>query len=290
MELNLEGVWDTHLHCFDPVLYPLKSIRSYTPAPAPLEALIKQSKATRLVLVQASIEDGFAGLLDHLRRIRTQYPHVLARGIVCMDDNWERLTHEDFDTLHNLGVRYIRIHGFFGEGKPDSASLQEQIRLFAQSYPARQWGWGLSAQLPLATWAFLKHFLLHDPKVSNLQVIADHVGCASPTDIGGLNLDDFVQLLQAGNFNVKISALYRRSGECMAQMEPIVKRFAESAPSALVWGSDWPHVDSTNRGMDSQAAPTLADPVQELALLQSWLSSDQFRRMMVDNPERIFGR
>ncbi|KAJ5812472.1 hypothetical protein N7474_008773 [Penicillium riverlandense] len=289
MEPNVEGMWDTHIHCLDPALYPFKSTRSYTPAPAPLEALIQQSRATRLVLVQASIENGPSGLLSHLGRIRADYPHILARGIICMDENWGKLTNEDFDHLHGMGVRWCRIHAFFGGSATDAPRIQEQIRLFAQSYPFKQWGWGLSAQLPLKTWASLKDFILYDPEVSGLRIMADHVACASPTDIGGSNLDNFVQLLQAGRVIVKVSALYRRCGKDITQMKPIIQRFAESASFALIWGSDWPHVDATNRDANPQAAPKLADPNKELVLLQSWLSSGQFQKMLVDNPERLFG-
>ncbi|KAJ5127038.1 hypothetical protein N7448_007817 [Penicillium atrosanguineum] len=289
MEPNVEDMWNTHVHCFDPALYPFRSTRTYTPPPAPLKALVKQSRASRLVLVQASVEDGPAGLLGHLRRIRAEYPHLLARGIMCMDENWIKLTQEDFTTLHYFGVRYCRIHGFLGGGKTDTASLQEQIRLFAKSYPSKQMGWGLSAQLPLATWASLKDFFLHDPEVASLSIIADHVGCATPTDIGNASLDEFVQLLHAGRINVKISALYRRSGEDVSTMKPIIQRYADSAPSALLWGSDWPHVDASSRSSDSQVITKAIDPIKELALLQDWLTRDQFRKMLVENPGRLFG-
>ncbi|KAJ5725450.1 uncharacterized protein N7483_006807 [Penicillium malachiteum] len=289
MELNVEGMWDTHLHCFDPALYPFKPTRSYTPAPAPIEAWVEQSRASWLVLVQASIEDGPAGLIGHLRRIRTEYPHLVARGVICMDENWNALTNEDFYALHELGVRYCRIHYFYGGIKMDAVNLQEQIRLFARSYPSKQLGWGLSAQLPLALWSSLKDFIMSDPEISSLSIIADHVGCAVPADIGDSSLDDFVQLLHTGRLNVKISALYRRSGEDITPMKHIIQMFADSTPSALIWGSDWPHVDASSRGSYDPGKPKLADPNKELLLLKSWLSADQFRKMLVDNPDRLFG-
>ncbi|KAJ5948068.1 hypothetical protein N7466_001083 [Penicillium verhagenii] len=288
---SLEGMWDTHIHCFDSNLFPFKSTRTYTPAPAPLELLVKQSQSSRLVLVQASVEDGPTGLLAHLARIRSEYPNLLARGILCLDDNWSQYSQEDFIAFHDLGVRYCRIHGFFGNGKADTASLKERIRLFAKTYAAKQLGWGLSAQLPLAIWATLKDFLLHDPEVSSLSIIADHVGCATPADIGSSNLDQFVQLLRAGRLHVKISALYRRAEENISAMKPIIERFANSAPSALIWGSDWPHVDSSGTTLDpkSRMIPKVADPITELALLQNWLTADQFRTMLVETPGRLFG-
>ncbi|KAJ5711274.1 hypothetical protein N7488_005430 [Penicillium malachiteum] len=206
-----------------------------------------------------------------------------------MDGNWDALTIEDFQILHDLGVRYCRIHYFYGGIKMDAVSLQEQIRLFARSYPSKQLGWGLSAQLPLAFWSSLKDFIMCDPEVSSLSIIADHVGCAGPADIGDSSLDDFVDLLRTGRLRVKISALYRRSGENVTEMKQIIQRFADSASSALIWGSDWPHVDASSRGSYDPKVPRLADPNKELLLLKSWLSDDQFRKMLVDNPDRLFG-
>ena len=287
LDSGSEGMWDTHIHCFDPDLYPFKSARAYTPPPAPIETWMMECKAKRLVLVQASIEDGSAGLIAHLGQIRNNYPRLAARGIICKDESWDTFNNDDYDNLHELGIRYCRIHGFLGEQKMDDTSLQEQIRHFAKSYPATQLGWGLSAQLPLGTWASIKEFILHDPEVSNLSIIADHVACATPSDAGTSNLDDFVQMLQAGRISVKISALYRRCNGNILQMQPIIQHFADIAPSALIWGSDWPHVVSSRGHRDPEVDK--ADPQNELVLLRSWLSKDQYRKMLVENPDRLFG-
>lgn len=294
MDLNLIEMWDTHIHCFDPEQHPFKPTRTYTPGPAPLEALLQNCKAKKINLVQASIEDGYYGLITHLKRIHAEHPHILARGTICMDENWESLTDQEFDALHMAGVRSCRVHGLFGTGRRSLSSIEQQIRQFARSYPAQKFGWSLSAQLPLAVWASLKNLIQQDSEISSLTIIADHNGCATPADIGSVELDAFVNMLQPERFYVKVSALYRRSPQSIDKMKPIISRFATLAPQCLLWGSDWPHVDSSNRTPDPpnpvhNDARREDDVPSELLALRSWLNEEQWKAMLLYNPDRLFG-
>ncbi|BAE58585.1 unnamed protein product [Aspergillus oryzae RIB40] len=169
----------------------------------------------------------------------------------------------------------------------DAQSLQRQIRHFATSYPSIHLNWGLSAQFPLATWSSLKSLFLEDADVKKLRIVADHVGNIVPSDIASPIFKDFLEMVRVGRLNVKISALYRRCGEDISKMKSIVQRIADTAPSALIWGSDWPHVDASQ--VKSTEVPPTADIKRELSELQDWLSKDQFRKMLVDNPQRLFG-
>jgi predicted TIM-barrel fold metal-dependent hydrolase len=288
MEVHRLKMWDTHIHCLDPECHPFKPTRTYTPPPAPLEELVVQTRADRVVLVQASIENGHYGLMDHLQRIRTEFPHLFARGIICMDQSWTTLSNQDIDALHELGVRYVRIHGFLGESVPNSSSPEEQIRLFARSYAVQRWGWGLSAQLSLATWASLTEFIIHDTEIFRLCIIADHVACCSHGDIGTPQFEAFLKMLQTGRLYVKISCLYRRSPDDIRHMKPIIQSLAEAAPDALLWGSDWPHVDSNKRLDDSRTVSTQVDIGKELEVLRGWLSEVQWRKMLFETPEKLF--
>jgi predicted TIM-barrel fold metal-dependent hydrolase len=205
-----------------------------------------------------------------------------------MDQSWTTLSNQDIDTLHDLGVHYVRIHGFFGESVPNSTRFKEQLRQFSRSYAAQRWGWGLSAQLSFATWASLAEFIIHDPEISRIRIIADHVGCCSPKDWGTPQFGAFLQLLQTGRVYVKISSLYRRSPDDIQKMKQIIQSLAETASDAVLWGSDWPHVDSTAKSDDLPVASEPADLGNELELLQSWLSEDQWQKMVFENPEKLF--
>ncbi|KAJ5758086.1 uncharacterized protein N7511_006780 [Penicillium nucicola] len=283
-------VWDTHVHCFDPEQYPFKPTRAYTPQPASLVELVNASLYKRLVLVQASIENGHEGLVAHLQRVRAEHPDILARGIICMDEDWESISNDQFDLLDELGIRSCRVHGLYGDGLGSQASIEEQFRRFARSYPAQKCGWSLSAQLPLKLWASLKDFILHDPEIKALTIIADHQGCATPSDINTAEFDAFLDLLSSGRFHVKLSALYRRSAGSFHEMLPIIQRIANNAKGALLWGSDWPHVDSTNQSLAPSTNLANVDVSSELSALTDWITKEQWHSMLVDNPERLFGR
>ncbi|CAI7627363.1 unnamed protein product [Penicillium manginii] len=260
---------------------------SYTPAPAPLESLVKDSIAKNIVLVQASVEDGHSALVNHLGRIRSEYPDLLARGIISLDEELNMLPKEELDTLHDLGIRYCRIHGSVGGSSTDTASLQSQIKRFACSYAARTLGWGISAQLPFATWLSLRSFLCENPEVLSIPIIIDHVGCSSPGDIEDPGFDDFITLLQRDGVHIKISSLYRRD-KSILNMQPIIRRLAANVPSALLWGSDWPHVDSSYQG-EFPPPVSEVDARKELLAVIGWLSAEQISAMLVDNAKRVFG-
>lgn len=283
-----DNMWDTHIHCLDPVHYPFKPTRSYTPAPAPLEKLVEILIARNIVLVQASVEDGHSALIGHLGRIRSEYPALSVRGIISLDEDWDTLTDANLDTLHELGVRCGRIHGTFGGGSTDITGLKNTIEKFARSYAARKLDWGISAQLPFKTWVLLRSFLCENPEVCQLPVIIDHVGCSSPEVIGSADFGDFITLLQRRSTHVKISSLYRRD-ESVLNMRPIIQAIATYAPAALLWGSDWPHVDSSYQGINPPPISEAVDARKELLAIQSWLSEEQFMAILVDNPRRVFG-
>jgi predicted TIM-barrel fold metal-dependent hydrolase len=284
------GMWDTHVHCFDPESYPFKATRAYTPGPALLEELVGASQSNRIVLVQASIENGHQGLIAHLQRIRAEHPNFLARGIMCISEDWERITNDHFDFLDDLGIRSCRIHGLYGDGAGSPSSIEEQFRRFARSYSAKKCGWSLSVQLPLRQWASLRDFLLHDPEMKLLTIIVDHQGCAAPSDVNTTEFDAFIDLLQSGRFYVKLSALYRRSAGTFHEMRPLVQGIANAAKEALLWGSDWPHVDSGNRSLAPQTNLENIDLPAELSALQNWMTQEQWHSMLVENPERLFGQ
>jgi predicted TIM-barrel fold metal-dependent hydrolase len=280
--------WDCHIHSFDPERHPFKLGRTYTPPPASLASFFQQSPASRVILVQATVEDGHAGLMDNLTQFREQYPDLTIRGTIAQQSNWDELDTEIFDTLHELGVRSIRVHGFYGGSGGDPTAICRTLRSLAASYPVRTYGWSISAQLPLKTWANLSEILIKDPDFSRLHLIADHNACAAPADLGGADLRTFLELLRSRRVHVKVSALYRRSPKDIQSMRGIIERFAEVASDALLWGSDWPHCDTTAGG---DSLPPLRGPQEvatELQLLRDWLTEGQWRKMLCENPQRAF--
>lgn len=286
-----EGSWDCHTHCFDPEAYPFGADRAYTPLPAKLPELFQQSFTDRVVLVQASVEDGSVGLLANLAKIEKPGSTRLVRGIISIDHNAKQpLTENESDRLHSLGVRSIRIHGIYGGSGQDADWVRQSLLSLANEPPIASGTWTISAQLPLRTWAQVSNDIKNDSRLGGVRLVADHNGSAAPSDLNTPEFDDFLDLLRSGRFSVKVGALHRRTGaDDLEAMRPIVEMFANAASDSLVWGSDWPHIDASKKGLEAGPFLSDVDTNRELWLLKSWLTPEQWLKMMVTNPERLFG-
>ncbi|WKT51797.1 hypothetical protein QSH57_002311 [Fusarium oxysporum f. sp. vasinfectum] len=237
------ATWNSHMHCFDPKRYPFKATRAYTPQPAVLKDLIHNSKADNVMLVQATIEDGYTGFLEHLQQCRDLYPDKHVRGTIFWDPGnpgLKSLTESEFEKLHNVGVLSVRIHGSYGGSGDDVSWVIQQFLDVASHCPLRKYNWSISAQLPLATWSAIADIISSHPDLKDIPIIADH------------------------------------------------NAIANVAPDSILWGSDWPHCNAAVRGL-TPTPPLEVDTDQELRHLRDWLTEEQWERMLVSNPERIFG-
>jgi predicted TIM-barrel fold metal-dependent hydrolase len=286
------GTWDCHVHCFDPDQFPYKTTRAYTPQPAPLRGVIQNLLTDNVVLVQATIERDFTGLLAKLEECRAA-PDLysgLARGTILSDDKirLSSLSDKEFERMHLLGVRCIRLHGSYGGAGHDLGWVKSEMIALARLKPVLEYGWSISAQLPLEMWSRLKPDILTDAHLSKATIVVDHVAGATPADVGSSALEDFVDLLRSGRVYVKISALHRRSPGNIQAMKSIVTLFAQSAPRALLWGSDWPHVNTSHNEF-AMGPLEGVDASRELDAVKGWLSKEQSQYMLEDNPRRLFG-
>ncbi|KAF4341184.1 hypothetical protein FBEOM_4902 [Fusarium beomiforme] len=284
------SAWNSHVHCFDPEHYPFKLTRAYTPQPAVLEDLIQNSKADNVMIVQATIEDGYAGLVSHLSQCHELYPEKRVRGTIFWDPGnpgLKSLAASEFDRLHDIGVRSVRIHGSYGGSGDDICWVIRQFLEVAMYCPIHKYNWSISAQLPLATWSAIADTILNHPELKAISIIADHNGSATPSDTHTPEFSNFLRLLSTSNFYVKLGALHRRSKD-ISQMHPIIEAIANKAPDSTLWGSDWPHCNAAVRGL-TPTPPLEVDTDQEIGLLRDWLTEQQWHAMLVSNPERIFG-
>ncbi|KAM0546498.1 hypothetical protein ACHAPJ_010858 [Fusarium lateritium] len=282
--------WNSHMHCFDPNRHPFKRTRAYTPQPAGLEDLVQNSQADNVMLVQATIEDGYDGLLEHLANCRSWYPSKTFCGTIFWnpeDQGLKAMTAREFDNLNEAGVRSVRIHGSYGGSGDDLDWVLQQFIQVASHCPVRKYNWSISAQLPLSTWSSIAETVLNHPDLKDIPIIADHNGSATPSDTATPNFANFLHLLESGRMYVKLGALHRRSQE-IDHMEPVIKAFANTAPDAILWGSDWPHCNAAIRRL-TPTAPLEVDTNKELRLLREWLTNEQWHSMLVSNPGRVFG-
>ncbi|KAF4954553.1 hypothetical protein FSARC_12091 [Fusarium sarcochroum] len=284
------SAWNSHMHCFDPERHPFKRTRAYTPQPAELEALVQNSQADNVMLVQATIEDGYSGLVEHLANCRSLYPSKVVCGTIFWDpedQGLKNLTECDFANFNAVGVQSVRIHGSYGGSGDDPDWVFQQFIQVASCCPVRKYNWSISAQLPLSTWSSIADTILDHPELKGLSIIADHNGSATPSDMDTPDFVNFLHLLKSGRVYVKLGALHRRSQD-ISLMEPVIKVFADTAPNAILWGSDWPHCNVAIRGL-TPTAPLKVDANKELRLLREWLTDQQWHQMLVSNPRRVFG-
>lgn len=290
--------WDCHVHCFDPDEFPFKPTRTYTPHPARLEQMIDNVLTERAVLVQASVEDGPTGLVRQLTKAGRVHPEKVLRGIILADAVPEDDLNPgpELDCLHEAGVRGVRVHGFQGGSGDDIEWAYSQLLRAARLSPVKKLGWIISAQLSLATWSGLADRLLAseggdgDGDLATAKIVADHNACAASKDLGGPDLDAVINLLtNSSRFHIKLGAFYRREPQDILQMRPVVELFASAAADRLLWGSDWPHVDATQKGLHPTPHLGGISAADELRVLESWVSPEQLNKILVRNPARVFG-
>jgi len=121
------------------------------------------------------------------------------------------------------------------------------------------------------------------PFFRTLQIdfVIDHMGYMLEED--GLRSEDFsalLDLLGCGHCYLKLSGAYRIAKHKGYEfVEPVAKAIVERAPERAVWGSDWPHISYSDR-----------DTGELVSLLERWAPSESARRkILVDNPKRLFG-
>ncbi|KAK1990635.1 hypothetical protein LX36DRAFT_685923 [Colletotrichum falcatum] len=245
------------------------------------------------MVVQASIEDGPDNLMETLGEGRERYPEKRFRGTVFADPEpgrgLENLGPDDFARFHAAGVRSVRIHGSYGGNGDNATWVREQFLRAARLEGVARYGWSVSAQLPLGMWARLADFFAGDEALAGVRVVADHNGSATPEDVGSPAFEAFVGLLAAGRVTVKIGALHRRAPDDVRRMRGVVTAYARSGPGNIVWGSDWPHVDTAPGNGTVPNPPLSVDTAGELRAIRSWLSAEQWEQMMVVNPAKLVG-
>lgn len=198
--------------------------------------------------------------------------------------------------MHEAGVRGVRVHGFHGGSGDDLEWAYSQLLRAARLYPVKKLGWIISAQFSLPTWSGLADRLLasergdSDGDLATAKIVADHNACAASKDVGGPHFDAVINLLtQSSRFYIKLGAFYRREPQDILRMRPVVELFASVATDRLLWGSDWPHVDATQKGLHPTPHLRGISVADELRLLDSWVSPEQLNKILVQNPVRVFG-
>ena len=277
---------DTHTHIFgDPAKFPFWSGRVYTPEaalPDEMSALHKALHIDRVVIVNPSVygTDNSATLYGIKVRGNT------ARGIAVIDD---RTSESQLDALDAGGMRGIRIN-LSTINQPDPAVGRKLLQTAVDRVKKRGWHVQMYVAAPIV--AGVKDIVAASP----VPVVFDHFGGIETAH--GMNQPGFaelIELVRSGKAYVKISGAYRASknGPDYADVTPYAKALISANPDRAIWGTDWPHPDSSpppGRKATELNPLTQVDDGRLLNLLPVWAPDPLIRKkILVDNPARLYG-
>ena len=265
------GACDSHIHVFEPGdLYPHVDKPHYTLPDGPLVKLDQMAAFLGLdhyVIVQPS----FYGTDNRCMLDALDKAGAKARGVAMVDDH---VTDAQLRDMHKRGVRALRLDLFLRSTLPTTEIVQYIKRSIART---KALGWHVQFYTP----GWVVRDLI--PFLGDLDAdfVIDHMGYMLESD--GLTRRDFDRLLatlKAGRGWMKLSGPYRLAKDGnYERLRPLARAIVEELPDRVIWGSDWPHIPDGTR-----------DTGGLLNLLADWIpEADARRRILADNPARLFG-
>ncbi|MFA6265233.1 MAG: amidohydrolase family protein [Pseudolabrys sp.] len=263
------GATDAHCHVFGPgAVFPYAPNRRYTPEDAPkemLRALHDHLGVSRAVIVQASCHGkDNAAMLDCIASDPARY-----RGVAIVDDTF---TDKDYETLHAGGVRGVRFNfvKHLG-GAPDMDVFGRVIDR------VKGLGWHVVLHLDAPDVVPLSDMIARLP----LPFVIDHMArVPAAAGIDQEPLRALIKLARLDNCWIKVCGAERIDMPPYDKAVPIARVLVEVNPDRVLWGTDFPHPNSTH---DCDEAD-LVDLVPQYAVDEATR-----QRLLVDNPARLYG-
>lgn len=264
------GACDCHAHIFGPQSrYSYDPKRRYTPPDALITDYVRMLTVLgvdRGVLVQPSVymTDNTA-LLDGL--VESPIP---MRGIAVVGAD---VTDAELERMHVAGVRGLRLNLRHdnGVGADIAPALARRIAPL---------GWHLQFRIMSENY----DSVLRSLDDLAVDIVVDHIGQVPIEDgVGGKDFQALLKLVRTGRVWVKLSAPMRMSKQGLpyADVTPFARELVATAPSQMLWATDWPHTTITGQ-MPNDGA--LAD------LLLDWIPDEATRRrVLVENPAKRYG-
>lgn len=259
---------DAHCHVFGPGdVFPYSPTRKYTPEDAPkemLRALHDYLGISRAVIVQASCHGkDNAAMMDCLHSDPARY-----RGVAIVDDTF---TDKQFDELHEGGVRGVRFNfvKHLG-GMPDMNVFDRVIDR------VKDRGWHVVLHLDAKDIDELSTIIRKLP----LTFVIDHMGRVPGVDgVAQKPLQTLLELAKSEKCWIKVTGSERIDFPPYDKAIPIARKILEAIPDRVLWGTDFPHPNSTHEADEGE----LVDLVPHIAV-----SADLQRKLLVDNPATLY--
>lgn len=269
---------DSHFHVFGPAeRYSYGADLRYAPPHAPLSeflALAGRLGFERFVFVQPSAygRDN-ACMLDAMREVGLD----AARGIVDIDEN---APDAELARLNAAGVRGVRVN--VNPIKPPEPGYSKTMlaRIERLNRRCAELGWMLDFLTP----GWLTRELLPTFKKLDVDFTIAHMGMFLARDsVDQPGFQELLDFLRHGDGRcwVKLTGTYRISATPgFTDAAPLARALIETAPDRLIWGSDYPHLSFADK----------VGTIELFNLLGQWALEDAVRRrILVDNPQKLFG-
>lgn len=280
-----EGACDCHVHIIgDQKRFPLSPARTYTPEPAAagkLRAVHRALHISRVVVVQVSIYGtDNACLLDAMKQFGAR-----ARGVAVIDD---KTPESALDAMQRAGIRGVRL--IFPPAFADLVAARERFTDAVERVKKRNW------HIEIYAMPIMIDGLREQIMAAPVPVVLDHFGGAQASfGVEQPGFDGILKLVQSGKAYMKISGAYRSSTQApdYADVAPLAKALIAANPQRILWGTDWPHVDSVPvpGRKPTDVAPMLPiDDGRVFNLLATWAPDAAVRKtILVENPARLYG-
>jgi len=280
------GACDCHTHIFgDPRRFPFTAGRVYTPEPASIDEMRRLHRAlrtSRVVIVQPSVYGSDNRCtLDAVSQLGPD-----ARGIAVIDDHTSDAA---LDEMGRAGMRGIRLN-LETAGQTDPAVGRRRLQAAIGRIKGRNWNIQIYTRLPVIDG------LADQVAKSPVPIVFDHFGGAlASLGIRQPGFDALLSLVRSGHAYVKVSGSYRSSTEAPDYRDvlPLASALIEANPRRVLWGTDWPHPDSsrTPGRQATDLAPLLhIDDGRVFNQLAVWVPDPAQRKIiLVDNPARLYG-
>jgi predicted TIM-barrel fold metal-dependent hydrolase len=280
------GACDTHTHVFgDPRRFAFATPRPYTPEPASvaeMRALHRALHTQRVVIVQPSVYGvDNSCILDGIKQLGS-----IARGVAVID---EKTPDSALDEMTRAGIRGIRIN-LETSGVTDPVASRQRFAEAVERLKNRNWHIQIYTRLSVIE--SLKDQIAAAP----MPVVFDHFGGAQAAL--GLEQPGFstlLNLVRTGKAYVKISGAYRASTKApdYADVAPFAKALIAANPQRILWGSDWPHPNSSQvpgHKFTDIAPLQQIDDGRLLNQLPVWTPEAAVRKtILVENPAKLYG-
>jgi len=260
---------DCHTHIFDPGHFPYAASRPYTPETANVEdvrALQRALHMDRVIISQPTVYGtDHSCTLEAIKQLGNR-----ARGVGFIGEN---TSDAELDRLHQGGIRGIVLHGL---GNLSAAAERIKGR-----------GWSIETYVRPTDLDAIKDKVIASPVPFVFTLFG---GAKAALGVHQPGFDTLLGLLSSGKVYVDLSSPERTSERApdYPDISPIAKAMIAANPERITWGSDWPHATATP-GLQTSGLDPVDDGLS-LNLLASWTSgADQLKRILVDNPARLYG-